>query len=133
MFSLNRDQLYQRLADAKTHIVRTGQRIRVTSLVDVTMTDPAVDVVLQEATEWRGPGPFPRQSEIDALPRGPSVAGPHLTCIKVPKVVTPAGTVYEGIVTDTDSAWGFFDLNMDDGEAITFTTIDPDIRIDEIG
>ncbi len=51
-----------------------------------------------------------------------------LQFFKVPKRVTPAGTVYEGVASDVD-AHGFFDLNLDDGQAIGFCTQDDGILI----
>jgi hypothetical protein len=50
---------------------------------------------------------------------------------KVPKMVIPAGTVYEGVASDVDQD-GFFDLNLDTGETIDFRTGDEGIQIEEV-
>ncbi len=76
--------------------VRTGDRVRITTLVPIIATDDAaLDAAMAQA---RADG---RSS------------------FTVPKIITPAGTCYEGIVTDTDSD-GFFDLTMADGDTLCF-------------
>lgn len=83
--------------------IRTGQRIRITNLKDVIATD-------DEALERAKAGPDGR--------------------IQVPKkIVITAGSVLEGIVTDVDVD-GFFDLNLDNGDAIGFYEGDPSITIE---
>ena len=49
----------------------------------------------------------------------------------VPKKITPAGTVYEGVASDVEED-SFFDLNLDNGEAIGFNMSDPGIVIVEV-
>jgi hypothetical protein len=89
-----------------TYDVQTGQCVRVTLLTDIIATDDdAIEAAVEQARR-EGQRSFP-----------------------VPKKVIPAGTVYEGIVTDADND-GFFDLNLDDGEAIGFYAHGPCVLIE---
>src|SRR4051794_24557607 len=49
----------------------------------------------------------------------------------VPTIITPAGTVYEGVVSEVDED-GSFDLNLDSGEALSFSGGDNGIMIEEL-
>jgi hypothetical protein len=89
-----------------TNDVQTGQRVRVTLLADTIATDDDAIGAAAEQARREGKMSFP-----------------------VPKKTTPAGTVYEGIVTDADND-GFFDLNLDDGEAIGFYAHGPCVLIE---
>lgn len=87
--------------------VRTGQRLRITLAVDVIAT---VDDVLE--TPAAGARRAGRSS------------------FQVPKeIIAGKGTIYEGIATHTDEE-GFFDLNLDNGEAVGFYAHDSSILIE---
>ena len=84
-----------------TNDVQTGQRARVTLLTDIIATDDDAIEAAAEQARREGKKSFP-------VPK---------------KVVATAGTVYEGIGSDADD--GFFDLNLDNGEAIGFYAHSP--------
>ena len=96
--------------------VQPYRRYRVTLLYDVKGTD---DELL---AQW----------ERDGIPehlRSPLPSGGY--SFPVPKKITPAGTVYEGVASDVEEE-SFFDLNLDNGEAIGFNMSDPGILIVEV-
>jgi hypothetical protein len=90
-----------------TNDVQTGQRLRITLLVDVVATDD--DVLEAAAAEAQRAG----QSRF-SVPK---------------KIVAHKGTIYVGIATDVDQM-GFFDLNLDNGEAVCFYADDSTILIE---
>ncbi len=94
-----------------TNDVQTGQCVRITHLCDIIATD---DEALAVAFEQAKPD------------------GRGITRVAVPKkVVIAAGTICEGIITDADDD-GFFDLNLDDGNAIGYYAHGPSILIEEV-
>jgi hypothetical protein len=97
--------------------IRTGMRVRITHLTDVIGVDEhaaaAMSVHEQDALH---------KAIIHALRRGTfKETWPN-------KILTPAGTVVEGIVTDDDG--GFFDLHLCNGDSIGFYDGDDTIRIE---
>ena len=94
-----------------TSDIQPFRRYRITLLMDVEQTD--------EAAIERGEFEWFEDSHGGARR------------FKVPKIVVPSGTVYEGVASDVDQD-GFFDLNLDTGETIDFRTGDEGIQIEEV-
>ncbi len=94
-----------------TSDIQPFRRYRITLLMDVDQTDDAA--IERGDVEWFED----------------SKGGARR--FKVPKIVVPAGTVYEGVASDVDQD-GFFDLNLDTGETIDFRTGDEGIQIEEV-
>ena len=91
--------------------IQPYRRYRITLLMDVEQTDEAA--IERGEVEW-----------FDDRHGG-------ARRFKVPKIITPAGTVYEGVASDVDED-GLFDLNLDSGEAIGFVAHDEGILIEEL-
>jgi hypothetical protein len=97
--------------------IRTGMRVRVTHLTDVIGVDEHAAAAMSEREQ-----DTLHKAIIHALRRGTfKPTWPN-------KILTPAGTVVEGIVTDDDG--GFFDLRLCNGDNIGFYDGDDTIRIE---
>jgi hypothetical protein len=97
--------------------IRTGMRVRITHLTDIIGVDECAtaamstkeqDAVHKAIIQARRQGTF--------KPTWPN------------KILTPVGTMVEGIVTDDDG--GFFDLRLGNGDDIGFYDGDDTIRIE---
>lgn len=90
-------------------MLRTGDTIRITHMMDVWATD---DEAINAAAE--------------------AARAAVLTSFRVPKKkVASAGTVIEGVVTDIADD-GFFDFTPPDGETVSYYDSDPTILINVI-
>ena len=125
-----------------TNDVQPHHRYRVTVLQDLAATDvDALARLLKRAPTEEPPAIPPaaqrllerlQAAERDFGPQSSSGGDryPLFSHFVVPKKVTPAGAVYEGVASHVVD--GFFDLNLDDGEAIVFYQDDPGILIEAI-
>ena len=97
--------------------IRTGMRVRITHLTDIIGVDEHAAAGMSERER-----DTLHKGIIQALRKGTfEPAWPN-------KILTSAGTVVEGIVTDDDG--GFFDLHLDNGDSIGYYDGDDTIRIE---
>jgi len=97
--------------------IRTGMRVRITHLTDIIGMDERAAAAMSEREQ-----DTLHKAIIHALRRGKfKPTWPNI-------ILTPAGTVVEGIVTHDDG--GFFDLHIGNGDAIGFYDGDDTIRIE---
>ena len=97
--------------------IRTGMRVRITHLTDIIGVDEQAAAAMSEREQ-----DTLHKATIYALRKG------TFTPIWPNKILTPAGTIVEGIVTDDDG--GFFDLHLFNGDDIGFYDGDDTIRIE---
>ena len=100
-------------------VIRTGMRLRITHLTDIIGVDEHAAAAMSEREQ-----DTLHKATIHALRKG------TFTPTWPNKILTPAGTVVEGIVTDDDG--GFFDLDLGNGENIGYYDGDDTIRIEVI-
>jgi hypothetical protein len=99
--------------------IRTGMRVRITHLTDVIGVDEHAAAAMTEREQ-----DSLHKAMIHALRKGTfEPAWPN-------KILTPAGTVVEGIVMDDDG--GFFNLRLENGDSIGYYDGDDTIRIEVI-
>jgi hypothetical protein len=99
--------------------IRTGMRVRITHLTDIIGVDEDAAAAMSEREQ-----DSLHKAIIQALRKGTfEPAWPN-------KILTPAGTVFEGLVTDDDG--GFFDLHLGMGDSIGYYDGDDTIRIEVI-
>ena len=97
--------------------IRTGMRVRITHLTDIIGVDERAAAAMSEHEQ-----DTLHKAIILALRRG------TFKPIWPSKILTPAGTVVEGIVMDDDG--GFFDLHLCNGDDIGFYDGDDTIQIE---
>ena len=100
-------------------VIRTGMRLRITHLTDIIGVDEHAAATMTEREQ-----DSLHKATIHALRKG------TFTPTWPNKILTPAGTVVEGIVTDDDG--GFFDLHLGNGDNIGYYDGDDTIRIEVI-
>jgi hypothetical protein len=99
--------------------IRTGMRVRITHLTDIIGVDEHATAAMSEREQ-----DTLHKAIIHALRKGTfEAAWPN-------KILTPAGTVVEGIVTADDG--GFFDLHVGNGDSIGYYDGDDTILIEVI-
>ncbi len=99
--------------------IRTGMRVRITHLRDIIGVDEHAAAAMSEREQ-----DSLHKAIIHALRKGTfEPTWPN-------KILTPAGTVVEGLVTNDDG--GFFDLHLGTGDSIGYYDGDDTIRIEVI-
>lgn len=97
--------------------IRKGMRVRITHLTDIIGVDEHAAAAMSEREQ-----DTMHKEIIHALRKG------TFTPTWPNQILTPAGTVVEGIVTDNDG--GFFDLNLGNGDSIGYYDGDDTILIE---
>jgi hypothetical protein len=98
-------------------LIRTGMRVRVTHLTDIIGVDAHAAATMSEREQ-----DLLHKAIIHERRRG------TFTPTWPKQILTPAGTMLEGLVTNDDG--GFFDLCLGSGEAIEFYDGDDTIQIE---
>jgi hypothetical protein len=97
--------------------IRAGMRVRITHLTDIIGVDEHATAAMSEREQ-----DSLHKALIQALRKGTfKPTWPN-------KILTPAGTVVEGVVIDDDG--GFFDLHLGNGENVGFYAGDDTIQIE---
>ena len=97
--------------------IRTGMRVRITHLTDIIGVDEHAAATMSQREQ-----DSLHKAIIQALRQGTfEPTWPN-------KILTPAGTVVEGLVTNDDG--GFFDLHLGSGDRLGYYDGDDTIRIE---